>query len=301
MFPRILKYAIKNILRNKFLSISSILVLSLLMFFINVLFVLHEVSFKLIDSINSKLTISLYLKDTYDKNSLEVVGLLWDMKNTLPNIKVLYKTKDEVMKELQKKDAELVKILQSDGINPLPSTISLSNIKLDQYEWLDDLIEKRMFIFLEQNKNQKNQVSSYKDQYNNIMKVITTINTLQLGLYFIIAIFLISIFVIVYSIISNFIFYYRDEIYITKLVGWSNSFIYWPFSLQGVIYVIISFVFSMSLFILMLNNINFLFSSFSYKDFIYNNTSLNVFTIEFLIFSFIWAISWFFSSKKYIY
>jgi len=36
------------------------------------------------------------------------------MKNTLPNIKVLYKTKDEVMKELQKKDAELVKILQSD-------------------------------------------------------------------------------------------------------------------------------------------------------------------------------------------
>lgn len=300
MFPRILKYAIKNILRNKFLSISSILVLSLLMFFINVLFVLHEVSFKLIDSINSKLTISLYLKDTYDKNSLEVVGLLWDMKNTLPNIKVLYKTKDEVMKELQKKDAELVKILQSDGINPLPSTISLSNIKLDQYEWLDDLIEKRMFIFLEQNKNQKNQVSSYKDQYNNIMKVITTINTLQLGLYFIIAIFLISIFVIVYSIISNFIFYYRDEIYITKLVGWSNSFIYWPFSLQGVIYVIISFVFSMSLFILMLNNINFLFSSFSYKDFIYNNTSLNVFTIEFLVFSFIWAISWFFSSKKYI-
>lgn len=301
MFPRILKYAIKNILRNKFLSVSSILVLSLLMFFINVLFVLHEVSFKLIDSINSKLTISLYLKDTYDKNSLEVVGLLWDIKNTLPNIKILYKTKDEVMKELQKKDAELVKILQSDWVNPLPSTISLSNIKLDQYESLDDLIEKRMFVFLEQNKNQKNQVSSYKDQYNNIMKVITTINTLQLWLYFIIAIFLISIFVIVYSIISNFIFYYRDEIYITKLVWWSNSFIYWPFSVQGVIYVIISFIFSMSLFLLLLNNINFLFSSFSYKDFIYNDTSLNVFTIEFLVFSFIWAISWFFSSKKYIY
>ncbi|MDD4151149.1 MAG: hypothetical protein PHR68_00885 [Candidatus Gracilibacteria bacterium] len=301
MFPRILKYAIKNILRNIFLSVSSILVLSLLMFFINVLFVLYEVSFKLIDSINSKLTISLYLKDTYDKNSLEVVGLLGDIKNTLPNIKILYKTKDEVMKELQKKDAELVKILQSDGVNPLPSTISLSNIKLDQYESLDDLIEKRMFVFLEQNKNQKNQVSSYKDQYNNIMKVITTINTLQLGLYFIIAIFLISIFVIVYSIISNFIFYYRDEIYITKLVGGSNSFIYGPFSVQGVIYVIISFIFSMSLFLLLLNNINFLFSSFSYKDFIYNDTSLNVFTIEFLVFSFIGAISGFFSSKKYIY
>jgi cell division protein FtsX len=63
MLARIAKYSIKNILRNKFLSFSSVLVLTLLMFFINILVVLHDVSFKLIDSINSKLTISLYLED----------------------------------------------------------------------------------------------------------------------------------------------------------------------------------------------------------------------------------------------
>lgn len=300
MFPRILKYALKNIFRNKFLSISSILVLSLLMFFINVLYVLHEVSFKVTDSINSKLTISLYLKDTYDKNSLEVVSLIQDIKNTYPNIKLVYKTKDDVMKELQKKDAELVRILQSDWVNPLPSTISLANIKLDQYENLDLLIEKKMFIFLEQTNWAKSQVSSYKDQYNNIMKVINTIKTLQMWLYFIIAVFLISIFVIVHSIISNFIFYYRDEIYITKLVWGSNIFIYWPFSMQWLIYVLISFIFSLSFFILVLNNLNFIFSSFSYKNFIYSSNSLNIFALEFIVFSFIWALSWFFSSKKYI-
>lgn len=300
MFQKIIKYAIKNIFRNKFLSLSSILVLSLLMFFINVLYVLHEVSFKVIDSINSKLTISLYLKDNYDKNSTEVVSLLQDVKNNFPNIKLVYKTKEEVMQELKKKDEELVKILQSDWVNPLPSTINLANIKLDQYESLDLIIEKRMFIFLEQTKWAKSQVSSYKDQYDNIMKVIHTIKTLQMWLYFIIAIFLVSIFVIVHSIISNFIFYYRDEIYITKLVWWSNVFIYGPFSMQWFIYVFLSFVFSLSLFVLVLNNLNFLFSSFSYKEFIYNSNSLNVFAIEFIVFSLIWALSGFFSSKKYI-
>ena len=76
MLFRIAKYSIKNILRNKFLSISSILVLTLLMFFINILVILHEVSFKLIDSVNSKMTISLYLNKDYDKSSLDVSDLI---------------------------------------------------------------------------------------------------------------------------------------------------------------------------------------------------------------------------------
>lgn len=300
MFPRILKYAVKNILRNKFLSLSSILVLTLLIFFINILFVLHNVTLKVMNSINDKLTISLYLKDDYDKNSTETLGLLNDISTYFPNIKIDFKSKDQVMEELKEKDAELVRILNSDWVNPLPATISISNIKLNEYEGLDDMIEKRMFIFMDTNKDQKNNVSNYKDQYDNIIKVINTIKTLQMGLYFIIGVFVISIFVIVYSIISNFIFYYRDEIYITKLVwGW-NIFIYWPFSLQWVIYVLLSFIFSIFLFFILLKNINFLFSSFSYKEFVFNNASLNLFMMEILIFSALWALSGYFSSKKYI-
>ena len=68
MFTRIFKYSVKNIFRNKFLSLSSILVLTLLMFFINILFVVHDVSLNLIGNINSKLSISLYLNDEYGKN-----------------------------------------------------------------------------------------------------------------------------------------------------------------------------------------------------------------------------------------
>ena len=41
---------------------------------------LHDVSFKLIESISSKLTISLYLDDKYDKNTVEVIDLLEDIK-----------------------------------------------------------------------------------------------------------------------------------------------------------------------------------------------------------------------------
>jgi cell division protein FtsX len=76
MFSRIFSYSIKNIFRNKFLSISSILVLTLLVFFINLLLVIQNISFKLIDTVNEKMTVSLYLQDEYDKNSEPVTLLI---------------------------------------------------------------------------------------------------------------------------------------------------------------------------------------------------------------------------------
>jgi cell division transport system permease protein len=126
MFNRILKYSIKNILRNKFLSISSILVLMLLMFFINILLVLHNVSFKLIDSINSKLSISLYLRETYDKNSLEVIDLMNSLQNVSKSVHIDYKSKEILLDELKQKDPKLVGILED--VNPLPNTIVISNV-----------------------------------------------------------------------------------------------------------------------------------------------------------------------------
>ena len=215
MIFRILKYSIKNILRNKFLSISSLLVLTLLIFFINILLVLHNVSFKLIESINAKMSISLYLKEDYDRNALEVIDLIDDIKKYSSDIELVYKTKEEVLEELRKKDPELVNILEK--TNPLPDTIVLSGIQLNQYERVNYIIEGKMFV-LDNDETKEDYFSNYNSQYDRISRVIAILHSLQLGLYGIIVIFLVSIAIIVYSIIGNFIYYYKDEIYITKLV-----------------------------------------------------------------------------------
>jgi cell division protein FtsX len=187
------------------------------MFFINILLVLHNVSFKLIESINAKLSISLYLKEEYDKNSIEVIDMINDIKKFSSSIKVEYKTKDEVLEELRKKDSELVNILER--TNPLPATIALSDIQLQEYERLNAIVENKLFILISQKTKGKDYFSNYTSQYQRIEKVINILNILQVGLYAIIGIFIISITIIVYSIIGNFIYYYKDEIYITRLVG----------------------------------------------------------------------------------
>lgn len=298
MIWNIFKYSIKNILRNKFLSFSSVLVLILLMFFINILLVLHNVGFKLIDSINDKMSISLYLNDSYDENDLEVINLMNWIKTLSKEIDVQYKTKEVLLEELRTQDPKLVWILEWE--NPLPNTILISNIWLDQYTSVNDLIKKRIEILDNSWDAQSTQsFVDYDEQYNRIINIISILNILKVWLYIIIWIFLLSIAVIVYSIIWNFIYYYRDEIYITKLVGWSNIFIYWPFVLQWIIYTFVSFLFAMTLFILLLKNISYIFSWDHSFDFIYNNLWM-IMWIELIVFVLIWALSWYVSSKKYV-
>jgi cell division protein FtsX len=110
-----------------------------------------------------------------------------------------------------------------------------------------------------------------------------------------IGVFLLSIFIITYSIIWNFIYYFKDEIYITRLVGWSKKFIYWPFVLQWMIYTFTSFVLSFIIFIFILTNIN---NAFWEIHMFQANAS--IWFLELIVFVLVWWVSWLFSSKKYL-
>lgn len=292
MLFRIFKYSVKNSLRNKFLSLSSILVLTLLMFFINILVLLDDVSYKLIDGINSKLTISLYIDEKYTKTSLEVTDFVDDISKENKDIVVEYKTKDDILNELRLKEPNLVKILERS--NPLPDTIVLSNIGISEYKKINTLIESRLYL-LANDESQEDYFANYTTQYKKIEDVTSVLEVLKFWLNIIIFIFVGSIAIIIYSIIWNFIYYYRDEIYITKLVGWSNVFIYWPFVLQGMIYSFIAFISNIILFTLLLNNLNWLFGHI--YEFSFSNLIL---LFEMIMFMFVGWLSGYFSSKKYL-
>lgn len=175
------------------------------------------------------MSISLYLKDGFDEKSSEVITLLSNIRTLNSEINIDYKSKEQVVEEEIKKEPKLIKILENR--NPLPVTISLSNIEINEYSKLNTIIENQLSI-IEDNPKQRDYFANYSTQYQKINTVISILSKLELGIQVIVVIFFISIAIITYSVISNFVFYYRDEIYITKLVGGSNSFIYGPFIIQ---------------------------------------------------------------------
>jgi cell division transport system permease protein len=283
----------------------------------------------LIEEVNSKLTISLYLKDNLSENSLETIEFLKDLQNVSPTISAEFNSKEQVLADLEQRDAELVKILERD--NPLPPTITITGVSLSEYEAINDIISTRSVLLLENPWDKDNalvtaswsidegkildfwleineseiveeNVYSYKNQYERINQVTFILSSLQYGLYFIISIFLLSIGVIVYSVIGNFVYYYRNEIYITKLVWGSNIFIYWPFSLQGLMYVLLAFALSIIWFFIVFDNASFAIGedTAAFTQYIFNENFSQVLLMELAVFSFLWLFSGFLSSKKYL-
>lgn len=260
---------------------------------------MYDVSFRIIDGVNEKLTISLYLDEAYDKNSWEVIGLQNDIQAGVSEITITYKTKDEVLEDLRDRDPELVNILERQ--NPLPETITLENIPLQEYGILNSIIEGKASILSEWwvSWDDETYFSTYRKQFERIERVISTLHILQIGLYIVIITFLVSIAVIVYSIIGNFIYYYKDEIYITRLVGGSKIFIYGPFSLQGMMYVWAAFIISTVIFIVFLSNLKYLLQIWDISEVYSGNLGL-VLLVEAGVFLFVGGLSGFLSSRRYL-
>lgn len=298
---RILKYAIKNIKRNTFLSISSFLVLSLLIFFIHILLLVNFTTDKLIENINKRLSMSVILQKWYSNDNSEVVELISWLRWIGDNLEVSYISSQEAFAVLKKTDPELTKVVEEDSENPLPASIKIENMNVNQYNDINEQISKYKWIIVYDEQKFKKKIIAYRDQYNKIQTVISVFISIKYWIIWIISFFIFSVFIIIYNTIWNFIFFHRDEIKVTKLVWWDNIFIYWPFSVQGFLYTFFSTIFSLIIFLYIIKTVN-IYLIENFPDFINEFLSKNslYFLYELLILSLIGLISWFLSSIKFI-
>lgn len=298
---RILKYALKNIKRNAFLSFSSVLVLSLIIFFINILLLVNFTVDSITNNVNDRLTISLNLKSSYTNENSEVVELITNIKLFNKALNVTYISQDDAFSVLKKRDPELAKVIESERDNPLPSSILIKNIWLSEYEWLDKIISKyKNIIFYDENKSKK-AITDYKNQFEKINSLIKVLQSIKIWIYSIIVFFMFSVFIIIYNTIWNFVFFYKDEIKITKLVWWDNFFIYGPFSIQWIIYTFLASFISIVLFVYIIKTVNiYLIDDFPKFINLFLLKNSPFFFYQMILLMFIWAISWFLSSQKFI-
>lgn len=297
---RILKYAIKNIKRNAFLSLSSILVISLIIFFINVLILLNYTTDILISRIVWRLTFSVVLDKWYTSENSDVVELISSLRSVGKNMEVNYVSPEEALFEMWKNNPDLIKIIESESENPLPAHIKISWSNIDQYDTINWIIKQYQNVLLYDEKSLKSKIVDFKTQYESVKSVTGVLYSVKIWIYFIIFFFIFSVFVIIYNIIWNFIFFYRDEIKITKLVWWDDIFIYGPFSIQWLLYTIISTGFSFLFFFYLVLTLDKYLIDFPLfiSGFIDSNTRYFLYEIAWV--SVIGMLSWFLSSKKFI-
>jgi cell division transport system permease protein len=235
---RVLRFGIQNYLRNGWLSIAATLMMTMTLFVVSVFMLQTYVIKKTTLSIQEKLDMAIYLTDTPSEE--EVATFLNEIK-AYPEVKeVTYLNKDLVILEWNKLHVdEKIKNQVNAENNPLPRTVKL---KAHNPESLDAVADKINGSKFSEQKFIRN--VSYRNNRPIIQQLIAQSKKVKRNGFIVSIIFGIVAVVFIYNTIRIIVRFREDEISIMKLVGATDSFVRGPFLIEGMLYGILSGLFT---------------------------------------------------------
>ena len=249
----ILRYAFKNIFRNFFLSISSIITIGLLVFFVNILLLVVHTSDEFIANVNNKIAMTITFQRGYNNTQIRSQEFLSGAESQFPGISVKYISREEAWQIFSERHADLASIVEDAQENPFPDVVQFSQVPIERYEQFNDYIAEYKDIIRYDEQDMTQKLLDYRAQYQNIIKTVELLRLLTQAVYVLIGLFLFAAFIMVHMVIRNFIFFLQDEMRIIELVGGKPSFIYGPLMVQGIVYTVSAVIFALLLFVIFHN------------------------------------------------
>jgi len=224
---RIIKFAWQSLGRNLWLTIMTVVVLTVTLFSVNVLLSLNVITQAVAQTLENRIDVSVYVKSSStdeEKNSLRsyLVGLpqVADVKTVSP---------DEALaafRERHKNDTQVIKALDEVGDNPLGVTYVVTARALDQYPAIITALDHPAYRDLITEKN-------FDDYSALIARVQNLRNRIgQFGIA-LLAVFAALAMIIMVNVVRVAIFTHKEEIAIMKLVGASGMFIRGPYLVES--------------------------------------------------------------------
>lgn len=240
---RVIKSGFINFWRNAVVSLSSIFVMTVALFFIGSILLLSVFLNSALDSIRDKVDVNVYM--TTEAAEPQILALKKDLE-ALPQVQeVDYISREEAIQQFNQRhenDYLMKQALEELGENPLGATLNVKAKSPSQY----DSINK----YLSEDKTFSSIIFSVN--YNKNRIVIDRLTELtdsvqRIGFAIMIALIVIAI-VITFNTIRLAIFVSREEIAIMRLVGAYNSFVRGPFIVEGMMYGVVSAIVATALF-----------------------------------------------------
>lgn len=222
----LLKEGVRNVWSNRMMSLASIGVLVSCLIITGAAVLLSMNVTSVVESVGKDNQVTVFLND--DVQELEAVMEIGPEIRKLDNISdCTFYSKDEAMEQLREELGTLFTELQGED-NPLPHAFHVTMVDLSQY---DDTVENITGV---------NGVYKVSDR-SDVASKLTSLNDLvtQIGLWIVIVLGLISLFIISNSIRMT-MYSRRFEISIMKSVGATDWFVRIPFVIEGVVLGLIS-------------------------------------------------------------
>lgn len=228
---RAIKFSTQDIARNVWLSITTVVILLLALFSINLLVTLKVVGQAAITAVTDKIDISLYIKTNAEETDILVLRNRIAALSQVEEVKYISKAQAlEDFKSRHQDSPEVLQSLRELGRNPLSPSLVIKPKNIDQYDDLidrlnkmeDDIIESRNF---DSHKVLLGKVNAITAKVNQVSMIVSLI-------------FIFVTIMVVYNAVRVAIYTHRREIKIMRLVGASKWFIRMPYIFSSLIYTL---------------------------------------------------------------
>jgi cell division transport system permease protein len=237
---RVLINAWQNLMRNKILSIATILIIALMFFVFNLILALSYATESVISNVGQKLDISVEINPGVENYSIQAFV---DNLKQRPEIKeVVYISKDEALGKFGSKYPNVISFLDHHKLaNPLPDVVRIINKDVEDNNTIISYLEEPQFISIV---NQQ-KLSQDIDQKSRNEKIIDITRFIKRGGIWLNIIFALVAVLIIFNSINMNIHTHRNEINVMKLVGAKYSFIRAGFIFEGVILGVVALILSL--------------------------------------------------------
>ncbi len=229
-FGYLTKEGFRNLWANRLMSFASVAVLLSCMIMMGSAFMLLVNIQSVIDSIESKNVIMVYVTQDADELSVSELG---DQLKNLKNVSgVEFVDKETAFQN--ELDSLGTDATYFEGVeNPLPDLYKVSVSSMENFDSTSKEIQKLDNV---------DSVRDDKDIANLLINIRSSVTYLSIGI--IVLLMLVSLFIISNTIRIT-MFSRRLEISIMKSVGATNGFIRWPFVIEGILLGVISAIISL--------------------------------------------------------
>jgi cell division transport system permease protein len=233
---RILKNGVHNFLRNITLAIAAIAVMAITLTTILILIITNATLSNTIGQFNSKIDISVYLKDSV--TPAQTTTFLTQLRDLKEVKSVKYISKAQALSLYESTNAgnkTVSTAIAALGVNPLPATVDIKPVTPNELSGIKQFLTEPNIVALQAAN------SSYSGALQSaINKIAKTTKLLKEAGFISIIIFGTTSVLIIFNTIRMTIFNRRDEIQTMRLLGASTWFIRGPYVVENVIYGLIS-------------------------------------------------------------
>lgn len=232
---RVFRSGLQNFFRNGFISLSSVLVMSITLFIMLSMILLGGFLKYSLDSVKEKVDINVYFLTSASEDDVLSIKKSLEL---LPEVSsVEYVSREQALsdfKERHKDDERTLQAIEELDENPLGSSLNIKAKEPSQYAGIANFLEGDNNLLSNDGNKIIDKINYYQNKIiiDKLSNIVDSANVIGLWLA---SIFIIISIVITFNTVKLIIFMSKDEISVMKLVGASPKYVKGPFVVGGIL------------------------------------------------------------------